>query len=154
VEGSLPLDLTNAVIATDSSGVNAPIHLGGSISIIDDTPVAQPDTAHVAPDVAATVNAFFILDKSGSMGNDSDSSSSISIAKAAILDFASHSNVLSIQVLLFDSQGQGHSGWFNLTDHNPVTGGLAKLAAYLDPVTGGGNTNYEDAIFDTQAAWT
>src|SRR4029077_19018300 len=41
VEGPLPLDLTNSVIATDSSGTNAPVHLGGSISIIDDTPVAQ-----------------------------------------------------------------------------------------------------------------
>ena len=147
--------LTATITDKDGDHTSATQDIGTHLVFKDDAPTAVADTASVTPtDVAATVNAFFILDKSGSMGSDGNPASSISIAKAAILDFASHSNVLSIQVLLFDSQGQGHSGWFDLTDHTPVTGGFDKLVAYLDPVTGAGNTNYEDAIFDTQAAWT
>ena len=151
VEGPLPLDLTNSVIATDSSGTNAPVHLGGSISIIDDTPVAQADTANVTPtDVAATVNALFVLDRSGSMGSDGDPGSSISIAKAAILDFASHNNVLSVRILPFSSAAGSASAWFDLT----TAAGHTALETFLDPVTGSGNTNYEFAIQTAQSTWT
>ena len=90
-------------------------------------------------DVATTVNAFFILDKSGSMGSDNDPGSSISIAKQAILDFASHDNVLSIRILPFSSAAGSASLWFDLT----TAAGHTALENFLGPVTGRGITNYE-----------
>ena len=141
-DGDTAVSSATAILANSSSSF---------LSFDDDGPTTVADSATVTPtDVAATVNAFFILDKSGSMGSDGDPNSSISIAKAAILDFASHANVLSIRILPFDSAAGTPSVWFDLT----TPAGHTALETFLDPITGGGNTNYEDAIFDTQAAWT
>ena len=141
------------VTLTDGDGdkLIKTVDISNSVQFQDDGPTTQADSATVTPtDVAATVNAFFILDKSGSMGSDGNPNSSISIAKAAILDFASHANVLSIRILPFDSAAGTPSVWFDLT----TPAGHTALETFLDPITGANNTNYEDAIFDTQAAWT
>ncbi|MEX0589701.1 MAG: FecR domain-containing protein [Xanthobacteraceae bacterium] len=122
-----------------------------SVGVLDDVPAALDDSAEVqVQSELATVNALFILDKSGSMGSDGDPESRISLAKAAILDFASQSNVLSVRILPFDNPADAPSIWFDLTQ----PGGFAALEAYLDGITGGGNTNYEDAIYDAEQTWT
>ncbi|MEX2129091.1 MAG: VWA domain-containing protein [Xanthobacteraceae bacterium] len=121
------------------------------VRVLDDQPVALNDSAEVQVQTSlATVNALFILDKSGSMGNDSDPDSRISLAKAAILDFASQPNVLSVRILPFDDPADAPSVWFDLTQ----PGGFAALEAYLDAITGSGGTNYEDAIYDAQQTWS
>jgi hypothetical protein len=121
------------------------------VRVLDDVPVALNDTAEVQLQTTlATVNALFVLDKSGSMGSDGNPDSGISLAKAAILDFASQSNVLSVRILPFDNPADAPSLWFDVS----TPAGFAALQAFLDPITGDGGTNYEDAIFDAQQSWT
>jgi hypothetical protein len=121
------------------------------VRVLDDVPIALSDSEGVQLETAlATVNALFILDKSGSMGSDGDPGSRISLAKAAILDFAGQPNVLSVCILPFDSSGGTASAWFDVSTPE----GFAALEAFLDPITGGGSTNYVDALSDAQQAWT
>jgi Ca2+-binding RTX toxin-like protein len=125
--------------------------VGGKVAFEDDGPIALDDFAQVqAQSELATVNALFILDKSGSMGDANNASSRISLAKAAILDFASQDNVQSIRILLFDGEADTPSVWFDLTTPE----GFAALEEFLDDVTGGGGTNYQDAIEEAQDTWT
>ena len=133
-----------------TSTVSQTMEIGERIAFVDDGPVATDDIAEVvAESQLATVNALIILDKSGSMGSDSDPNSRISLAKAAILDFASQENVLSIRILPFDSPADAPSAWFDLTSDE----GYADLVAFLDNITGSGGTNYQDAIVDAQTTW-
>jgi hypothetical protein len=120
------------------------------VRVLDDVPIAADDSTEVQLQTTlATVNALFVLDKSGSM-NDGDPTSRLELAKAAILDFAAQSNVLSVRILPFDDPADGPSAWFDLTQ----PGALDALETYLGTLTGGGGTNYEDAIYDAQQTWT
>ena len=137
-------------VSDGTDTVSQMMEIGERIAFVDDGPIAQNDTAEVhAQSTPATVNALVILDKSGSMGSDDNEDSRISLAKAAILDFASQPNVLSIRILPFDGAAGAPSDWFDLTTEE----GFAELAAFLNPITGSGNTNYQDAIHDAQETW-
>ena len=142
--------LVRVTVSAGSNSISQTHPVGDRIAFEDDGPIVLNDSAVVqAQSSITTVNALIILDKSGSMGSDSNANSRISLAKAAILDFASQPNVLSIRILPFDQPADAPSFWFNLA----VPGGFAALQAFLDPITGSGNTNYEDAIYDAQQTW-
>ena len=49
-----------------------------------------------------------------------------------------------------DNPADAPSLWFDMS----TPAGFAALQAFLDPITGDGGTNYEDAIFDAQQSWT
>jgi hypothetical protein len=152
-EGTRALNLNSVVIASDP-GVD-PLYLSGTVSVIDDKPEAVARSEDVTAETTlATVNALIVLDKSGSMGSSGNANSAISLAKAAILDFASQPNVKSIRILPFDDTADAPSAWFDLTDTDPVTGGFALLQLFLNPITGDGSTNYEDAIYDAEQSWS
>ncbi len=124
--------------------------VGHLVAFEDDAPAAVTSASVEAQGVAVDVNALIILDTSGSMGSDSDPNSRISLAKAAILDFAQQTNVLSVRILTFDTNADEPSNWFDLT----TDAGLQALTAFLDPITGNGTTNYQDAIGDAQTTWS
>ena len=58
--------------------------------------------------------------------------------------------MLSVRILPFDNPADAPSLWFDVSTPE----GFAALQAFLDPITGDGGTNYEDAIFDAQQSWT
>ncbi len=125
LEDNLAINFNGIVVVND--GVSAPLPLNGSFTVIDDVPVAENRTAAVtAETVPASVNALIILDKSGSMSN-----SDMALAKAAILDFASQSNVKSIRVLAFDDPADAPSTvWFDVR----TPAGYQALQNFLNPI--------------------
>lgn len=143
--------LVRVTINDGTTSLSQTLPIGERVAFEDDEPVATDDPAEVqAQGVPVDVNALIILDTSGSMGSDSSPNSRISLAKAAILDFAQQPNVLSVSILTFDTTVDNPSIWFDVT----TEAGLQALAAFLDPITGSGTTNYQDAISQAQAAWT
>ncbi|BCJ90239.1 hypothetical protein IZ6_09740 [Terrihabitans soli] len=142
-EDSVTIDDVGFTV-TDSDGTQT----SGSfdVTVVDDIPVVQDRTAEVNVDTfQASVNALVILDKSGSMSDED-----MALAKQAILDFASSGNVKSIRVLTFDHPADAPSVWFDVT----TPAGFDALEAFLAPIDGDGNTNYEDAIYQAQQTWT
>ncbi|MCC6948564.1 MAG: VWA domain-containing protein [Bradyrhizobiaceae bacterium] len=116
------------------------------VRVLDDVPVALDDSAEVqAQSTLATVNALVVLDRSGSM----DQGSRLSLAKQAILDFASQPNVLSIQILSFASTAGAASIWFDVSNDD----GRAALEAFLNSISAGGGTNYQAALLAAEQAW-
>jgi T1SS-143 domain-containing protein len=145
VETIKTIDLSGVFKVTDAD-LDTHVFQNIKVDVIDDVPVVQDRTATVTTEtVQASVNALMILDKSGSM-SDAD----MTLAKNAILDFAAQSSVKSVRILTFDHPADAPSVWFDLTQ----PGGYAALQAFLAPITGDGNTNYEDAIYDAQTTWT
>ena len=51
-----------------------------------------------------------------------------------------------MRILPFDNPADAPSVWFDVS----TPAGFAALQAFLDPITGDGGTNYEDAIFDAE----
>ncbi|MCG8560162.1 MAG: DUF5801 domain-containing protein, partial [Hyphomicrobiales bacterium] len=133
------------VTVDDNNGKTAETSV--TVTVEDDSPVAKDDSVMVSEQ--QTLDALIILDRSGSMGNANDANSPISLAKAAILDFAQQPGVQSLRILPFNDDANAPSAWFDLTDPN----GFADLQAFLDPITGSDDTNYEAAIAAAEAAW-
>ncbi|HEX5778018.1 MAG TPA: vWA domain-containing protein [Xanthobacteraceae bacterium] len=118
--------------------------VGHLVAFEDDAPAAVTSASVEAQGVAVDVNALIILDKSGSMSGEP-----MALAKQAILDFADQPNVVSIRILAFDGIAHQPSEWFDLTED----GALASLQSFLDSISTGGGTNYQDAIHDAQETW-
>lgn len=97
-------------------------------------------------------NFVFILDVSGSMGNNNDPNSQINILKDAVQglmnEFSTYNNgEIMVHIVPFSTNAQP-SGTFVLTD----AGDLADVTAYLDALVSGGWTNYEDPMQEA-IAW-
>ncbi len=131
-----------AVTATDTDNDSDTASL--DIEVVDDVPTAKDDKFEVQEAGTDTVNALFVLDRSGSMDNvQVNGVDRIDLAKAAILDFAARPGVLSIQVIAFnnDVDPDEISGWFDLTQPDALT----DLETFLDSFGASGDTNYSDA---------
>jgi hypothetical protein len=148
VDAALRLRVT---LTDGSTTITQTQPVGHHVAFEDDGPTGADDSAEVqAQTVSFDVNALIILDKSGSMGLASMPNSRISLAKAAILDFAEQPNVLSVRILAFDDSADPPSvNWFDVT----TAAGRAALAQFLRPISGLGGTNYQDAIGDAQTTW-
>ncbi len=97
-------------------------------------------------------NFVFILDFSGSMGSSSSASSQLSLMKDAVTnlvgDFSNYQGgEIVVHVTPFATTA-GVEGTFTITD----AGALAQFEAYLDGLSEGGYTNYEDPLQDA-IAW-
>ncbi len=97
-------------------------------------------------------NFVFILDVSGSMGSTTDANSKISLLKDAVenllTDISSYDDgEIRVHLVPFAGSAQT-SGTFTITD----AGELQNLLDYLDALSTGGFTNYEDPMQDA-IAW-
>lgn len=140
--------LVRATLTEGATTLTQTLMVGNQVEFKDDGPIALDDAAQVqAQSALATVNALFILDTSGSMGIGNPSR--LDLAKAAILEFASQANVLSIRVLPFAGSAAQPSEWFDVTTPE----GIQELADFLNLLSADGGTNYQDAIHDAQETW-
>ncbi|MGH1376022.1 MAG: DUF5801 repeats-in-toxin domain-containing protein [Alphaproteobacteria bacterium] len=97
-------------------------------------------------------NFVFILDVSGSMGSTTDANSKISLLKNAVEDLLTSISTYDdgeIRVHLVPFEGSAETAaTFTITD----AGELQNLSDYLDSLTTGGFTNYEDPMQEA-IAW-
>jgi T1SS-143 domain-containing protein len=107
-EESIAISLNNIVVASD--GVQPALPLQGSITVIDDTPVAQNDSASVTEGSTPTLNAILVLDMSLSMAEDPAGpfTSRLALMKAAVANLLANSDVNfnEITVYTFGIGGQ------------------------------------------------
>ncbi len=137
--------LVRVTINDGTTSLSQTLPIGERVAFEDDEPVAADDPAQLqAQDVPVDVNALIILDTSGSMAG-----TRFDLAKAAILDFAAQSNVLSVQILPFASSAGARSPWFDVSTPE----GREDLDDYLSGLFASGGTNYQDAIFDARNDW-
>ena len=97
-------------------------------------------------------NFVFVLDVSGSMGSTSNADSKISLLKDAVDNLLTDVSTydggeIKVHLVPFATASKP-SGTFTITD----AGELANLQAYLDGLSTGGFTNYEDPLQDA-IAW-
>ncbi len=115
-EDSIKIDLSNIVVAHD--GMQPDLALQGSITVIDDTPVAQPETHTVEAGKAATVDIQFIVDRSKSMfasgGGDVDdvpggySDDRIGLARYSMEQLLeSNTQIEHVQIIRFGGSASG-----------------------------------------------
>ena len=149
VEGIKELDLGGKLTVTDSADNETMAFNNVSVKIIDDIPAAAGESANVN-EGGGTVNLVLVLDVSGSMGDDPGVpgfATRLDLAKAAAINLINTANVNQIMVVSFSDSA----------DHNTEAGNVwtSKLDAinYINGLSAGGNTHYQDAIDEVTGNW-
>ncbi|GAB1716406.1 MAG: hypothetical protein NTAFB05_14480 [Nitrobacter sp.] len=145
---------TFAVTVTDSDGsTNAPANL--TIDIIDDAPVAVPESESVSEKVVQDFNGAFVLDFSGSI-DGSEYSQMLNAVKAAGDEiFANATGDVKIELVAFSSSANAYGPYTTQTAfdteiayllaHRPLnsgtdyTAGIKTLMAHYTAVAGANN---------------
>jgi len=121
-----------------------------SITVEDDSPIAQSSTANIFQPTATT-NLLLMLDTSGSMAEKFTNSAGVTMTrldamKAAVttmLDKYAELGDVRVQGVSFNSTAQNATSWMT----------VAQAKTYLTYLTAGGGTNYDDALAKAQTAF-
>ena len=140
------------ITLTDGDGDKSTksIDVSNSIKFQDDGPHATGESECVNEGGQVKVNLVLILDVSGSMVDDPGVpgfATRLDLAKAAAINLINTANVNQIMVVSFSDSA----------DHNTEAGNVwtSKLDAinYINGLSAGGNTHYNDAIDEVTGNW-
>ncbi|MCW9046601.1 MAG: type I secretion C-terminal target domain-containing protein, partial [Gammaproteobacteria bacterium] len=155
------LNDTDQFIYTVESAAGTQTNGSLAINIVDDAPIGSDVTANIVDSDAAaqTTNLVIVLDRSGSMAWDLEGDQSgsanfnadqvrMDIAKDALSSmFDSFDDLGNVNIKFVDfSSNVNESQWY-VDDKGGAND-------YLDGVTPGGGTNYDDALDATMAGFT
>ncbi|WP_394140138.1 Ig-like domain-containing protein, partial [Vibrio chagasii] len=158
LDGNTPLDQMSIDIGVVASNSNGSQTGTISLSIADDTPIAQPIINDLQPSAKAGANVQLILDVSGSMAWDSVTGSStvtnesrLSIMQDAAKQLLSEYQslgVTQVQIVTFSGSSDAQSGasgtsWMSVTEAIDL----------IDNLAAGGATYYDTAIDAAMDHW-
>ncbi|MFM2610451.1 VCBS domain-containing protein, partial [Vibrio chagasii] len=158
LDGNTPLDQMSIDIGVVASNSNGSQTGTISLSITDDTPIAQPIINDLQPSAKAGANVQLILDVSGSMAWDSVTGSStitnesrLSIMQDATKQLLSEYQslgVTQVQIVTFSGSSDAQSGasgtsWMSVTEAIDL----------VDNLAAGGATYYDTAIDAAMDHW-
>jgi uncharacterized protein YegL len=115
-----------------------------TMNIVDDAPIAYDNSVTLleGTTTGSVTNLLFMLDVSGSMAGSN--LAALKASSIALLEAYQANGGFNVQFVTFDTEG--HAATVVYSD-------LGAAATYINSLSAGGWTNYEDAVNDSIVAW-
>jgi VCBS repeat-containing protein len=118
-----------------------------SVTFLDDGPIAYDNSVTLleGTTTGSVTNLLFMLDVSGSMGWDNNLNlNHLKASSIALLEAYQANGGFNVQIVTFDANGHVAP---------TVYSDLGAATAYINGLSAGGATDYEDAVHDSIEAW-